>query len=304
MYNIYRKWSVACLLLLVAMVSIACMAEKMTQSTPEDTDSRRHIKLDGQDNFRDLGGYQTQDGRHVKWGVIYRAGQLSKLSDADITRLKELGIRTVIDFRGDDELQSRGIDRLPPDTRFIHLPIEIGSLLRMERQAVTSPSDAKDGSVSPGTISIEVMTERIMLEHANVYTTLIRELADAQNRPLLFHCTAGKDRTGVGGAVVLTLLGVPWETVREDYLLSNFYRREENQRELENLRAGMAKSRGIPLEEVDISSYEPMYVVSAEYIDAARDAAIRKYGSMENYISEGLGIPDETVAKLRKELLQ
>ncbi|MDR1728040.1 MAG: tyrosine-protein phosphatase [Acidobacteriota bacterium] len=305
MFEICGKWLLVGLFLPIALMPAACTAKKTAhvevgQQTGAD-DSQRQVKLDGQDNFRDLGGYRTADGRHVKWGQVYRAGQLSKLSDADVARLEKLGVRTVIDFRGEDELESRGLDRLPRGVRFLHQPIGLGSLLRVERQAAASPGG---GDAAPGAVSMQLMAERIMLEHTGEYATLVRELAAAQNRPLVFHCTAGKDRTGVGGAVVLTLLGVPWETVREDYLLSNFYRREENRRDLENLRANIAKGRGVAPEEVDVKPYERMYLVDGAYIDAARAAAVERYGSMENYIREGLDIDDGTVARLRAELLE
>ena len=147
-------------------------------------------------------------------------------------------------------------------------------------------------------------TQSIILNRTDVYAALIRELAEPPNRPLVFHCTAGKDRAGIGAAIVLTLLGVPWETVREDYVLSNYYRKDENERELKSIRDGIAGKQGIPPEKVDMTSFEAMFYVKPEYLDAARQGVIGKYGSMESYIREGLGISDEVVEKLRNELLE
>lgn len=258
----------------------------------------RHIKLDGQPNFRDLGGYRATDGRRVKWGQIFRAGQLNNLSDADLAKLKELKIRTVIDLRGASEAETRGKDRLPEGARGVSLPIDSTKLPKEEEEA--SPPGA---SVGRPDFMLRA-TRSIMLYRTDVYSALIRTLAEPDTRPLVFHCTAGKDRAGIGAAVVLTLLGVPWDTVRDDYLLSNYYRREENERELKSMREGLAKKQGIPPEQVDMTAYKAMYQVKPEYLDAAHDAVIGKYGSMESYLRKGLGISDEMIDKLRNELLE
>jgi protein-tyrosine phosphatase len=143
-----------------------------------------------------------------------------------------------------------------------------------------------------------------MLNRTKEYAALIRQLAKPQNRPLVFHCTAGKDRAGVGAAIVLTLLGVPWETVQEDYLLSNFYRRDANEKDLKSLREDIAKKKGIPQEQVDMTSYEAKFSVKPEYLEAAHKEAISKYGSMESYLRKGLGISDKMISRLRNELLE
>jgi protein-tyrosine phosphatase len=299
MSEVRRKLIFAILFLLSGAVPFALRAEQPLQNKPETKTGQRQIALEGQDNLRDLGGYQTTDGRTVKWGLIYRAGQLSTLSDADVVRLGELKIRTVIDFRGQSEVETRGKDRLPEGVRSISLPISAGSPPKTGKE--TSAPAAS--SVKGNDIMLDI-TRSIMLYQTDVYSALIRELAEPQNRPLLFHCTAGKDRTGVGSAIVLTLLGVPWETVREDYLLSNVYRKRENERDLNNIRNDIAKKQGIPPEQVDMSSYEPMFYVKPEYIDSAYQAVINKYGSMESYLRNGLGISDEIINRLRKELLE
>lgn len=257
----------------------------------------RQVKLEGQGNFRDLGGYRTTDGRSVKWGIIFRAGQLSRLTDADLSKLKELNIHTVVDLRGQSEIE-RGKDRLPDGVRHVSYPIDVGSLPKEEKESASSGSAA-----APVDFMLQA-TRSIMLYRTDVYAALIRELSAPQNRPLIFHCTAGKDRAGVGSAIVLTLLGVPWETVREDYLLSNTYRREENERELRNIRNDIAGKKGIPPEQVDMTSYEGMYYVKPEYLDAAYQAVIDKYGSMESFLRNGLGISDELINRLRSELLE
>jgi protein-tyrosine phosphatase len=294
-----RKKSFFILLLIAFSASpFACQSKQAVKELPEIKEHERQVKLDGQANFRDLGGYSTTDGRSVKWGLIYRAGQLNELSDADLSKLKELDIRTVIDLRGTSEAESRGKDRLPDGVRNMSYPIDVMSLPKEEEESI-----ATDSSFGRPDFMLQA-TRLIMIHRTDVYAALIRELAAPENRPLVFHCTAGKDRAGIGAAIVLTLLGVPWETVREDYLLSNFYRRDENERELGKMREDIAKKQGIPAEQVDMTAYESMYLVKPEYIDAARDAVIRKYGSMESYLHQGLGISEEMISQLRNELLE
>jgi protein-tyrosine phosphatase len=270
-------------------------ADQAPQGTRETATHERQVKLEGQNNFRDLGGYRTTDGRTLKWGLIYRAGQLNKLTDADLSRLADLKIRTVVDLRGPVEIE-RGKDRVPEGVRDVSYPIDVNTLPKKEQLAPAN-------SAAPPNMMLQA-TQSIMLNKTDVYASLIRELAAPQNRPLVFHCTAGKDRTGVGAAIILTMLGVPWETVREDYLLSNVYRKEENERDLKNIRDGLAKKNGLSPEQVDMSPYEPMYYIKAEYIDAARQEVIAKYGSMEDYFRKGLGIPNEMIQRLRNELLE
>jgi protein-tyrosine phosphatase len=294
-----RKKSFFILLLIAFSASpFACQSKQAVKELPEIKEHERQVKLDGQANFRDLGGYSTTDGRSVKWGFIYRAGQLNELSDADLSKLKELDIRTVIDLRGTSEAESRGKDRLPDGVRNMSYPIDVMSLPKEEEESI-----ATDSSFGRPDFMLQA-TRLIMIHRTDVYAALIRELAAPENRPLVFHCTAGKDRAGIGAAIVLTLLGVPWETVREDYLLSNFYRRDENEREIGKMREDIAKKQGIPAEQVDMTAYESMYLVKPEYIDAARDAVIRKYGSMESYLHQGLGISEEMISQLRNELLE
>jgi protein-tyrosine phosphatase len=283
-----------CLLLLSLIAApMTLQAQQATQLPSASEKLERQIKLEGQNNFRDLGGYRTKDGRAVKHGLIYRSGQLNKLTDADISKLEKLGIHTVIDFRGIAETEKRGKDKLPEGVHSLSLPIDFDSL----------PKDEEDTSAGPADFMLQA-TRSIMVHRTDVYATLIKELAEPENRPLVFHCTAGKDRTGVGAAIVLTLLGVPWETVREDYLLSNFYRREQNERDFAKIREYEAKRLSLPPDQVNMKPYEGLLLVKPEYIDAAHDAVIRKYGSMEAYLKKGLGISKGTIRKLRKELLE
>ena len=269
---------------------------------PPTASPERHVALDGQPNFRDLGGYETTDGRTLKWGQVFRSGELPRLSDADVAGLSELEIRTVVSFLTDKEIQARGPDRLPEGTNEVALPMEAGNLGDL-LAVVLEARRTGDFSEVPADINPDIH-RRLMVEARDDYAALLREIADPANRPLVFHCSHGIHRTGTATAILLSALGVPWETIREDYLLSNTYRQEEIEHRLAQLRDLHAENTGVTPEEVDTTNMDAFYILQGAYIDAALDQAVEDYGSMEAYIRDGLGITDEEVDRLRSQLLE
>ncbi len=261
----------------------------------------RQVALDGQSNFRDIGGYKTSDGRVVKWGEVYRSGELHKLSDDDLTVLANLGIRAVASFLTEDEISARGRDRLPAEVREIPLPIESGAVGELV-QVASEARKTGDFSKLPPDVNQEIH-RALVNEAPEQYASLLKEIADPANRPFVFHCSHGIHRTGTAAAILLSVLGVPWETIEEDYLLSNDYRSGEIERRLEELRQAAAKTLGIQPSEVDMTNMKAFYILEAAYIDAARDEIMREYGSMEDYIRVGLGLTEEDIHRLRDELL-
>lgn len=261
--------------------------------------SRRHVRLEGQRNFRDLGGYRAADGRSLRWGLVYRSGDLNRLSDDDLERLAGLRLRTVIDLRLPGEVESHGADRLPPGARSLALPIDSGDLSPVLHPAIM----AGDFSLIPPD-TLAGINRSLMMNRCREFSALLRLVSDPANRPLVFHCTHGKDRAGIGAAILLSALGVPWPTVRDDYLLSNVYRKQSNQKALAELRAMAATARGLSPGEIDMSNVEPLYVVSASNLDAAHEAIIDRYGGPDRFLREGLGWSDADLARLRDDLLE
>jgi protein-tyrosine phosphatase len=181
--------------------------------------AERKLPLEGPRNFRDLGGYPTQDGRRVRWGQIFRADSLADLSDADIAYLERLGLARVIDLRGELEALERP-NRLAGRAGFdyVRLPIGEGDL---------SPAEwaRKFEAGELGEIDASWLVRgyrRTLDERAARVGAVLRALA-ATKTPAVFHCTAGKDRTGVVSALLLLLLGVPREVVIGDYSLTALY---------------------------------------------------------------------------------
>ncbi len=269
---------------------------------PATAEPERHVALDGQPNFRDLGGYETADGRTVRWGEVYRSGELPRLSDGDVAKLEELEIHTVVSFLTEKEIEARGPDRLPEGVTEVALPMEAGNLGDLTA-VVNEARRTGDFSKVPADINPDIH-RRLVVEAREYYAALLREIADPANRPLVFHCSHGIHRTGTATAILLSALGVPWETIREDYLLSNTYRQEEIEHRLAQLRDLHAENTGIAPEEVDTTNMDAFYILQGAYIDAALEQAVKDHGSMEAYIRDGLGVTDEEVEELRSQLLE
>ena len=259
----------------------------------------RHVPLDGQPNFRDVGGYKTNDGHVVRRGLVFRSGELPRLSDEDVEELQRLGIKTVVNFLTDVETRSRGKDRLPDGAREISLPIETddGLAASIEKARKTA-----DFSSLPPSINPEI--HRVIVDDAQKqYASLFREIAST-DEPLVFHCSHGVHRTGSATAILLWSLGVPWNTVRADYLLSNKHRAEEVKERLAKLRTLAAKNKGISPDKVDMTNVEAFYILEGKYIDATRDEIIKQYGTINNYLAKGLGLTEREIQTLRERLLE
>jgi protein-tyrosine phosphatase len=259
----------------------------------------RRIELVGQDNFRDLGGYETSDGRRVKWRHLYRSGELSELSDDDVDKLADLGIRTVVDLRGETEVAKKGPGRLPPGATRTSIAIEPGDLSPILGPAFVTG----DFSVVPEDLLLQINREYVR-DWRHRLAALLHVAADPANCPLVFHCTQGKDRAGINAAILLSALGVPWETVVEEYLLSNSQRRVGAEAGLKTLRESAARQRGITPEEVDMSNIRGLFFVHTSYLGAAHDEITKEFGSVEAFIRDGIGWSDSDLRHLRDGLLE
>ena len=271
------------------------------EAAPVGAASPLAVRLDGQPNFRDLGGNKTTDGRTVKWGEVYRSGELPHLTDEDVAKLRDLDIRTVMNFLLPEESEMNGRDRLPKGTREVAEPIQgerAAELTLVVQQAI------KSGEFERLPPEMNPEFHRLLLnEGKDQYAALLREAADPSNRPLGVHCSHGVHRTGTATAVLLSALGVPWETVREDYLLTNEYRRDEVEATLAKIRTMTAEKRGVAPEEIDMVNSEAGDVLDGSYIDSTLEQAVADDVSRETFVREGLGISDEEVDRLRDQVL-
>ncbi|NUU23776.1 MAG: tyrosine-protein phosphatase [Streptomycetaceae bacterium] len=261
----------------------------------------RQVTLQGAVNTRDLGGFTTRDGRAVRWGLLYRSDALGKLTDADLPRLAALNLRTVVDFRGTQEIAHDGADRVPAGVAVVNTPVLDASgdaFTEAVTQAIATGDNAKLREVLGDGKATQMM---IQGGHSIVsgpaaragFAEALRRVADTGQVPLLFHCTAGKDRTGWMSALLLTVAGVPQDAVMADYLASNDYRRALN----EGLYAYL-RTRGI-----DPELLRPVMEQSPAYLQASFDEITARYGSLTGYLRDGLGLDARTIARLRNVLV-
>ena len=243
-------------------------------------------------NLRDIGGYRTTDGRWVKMGMIYRSDQLDRLSDSDLGAMGDLGLALVADLRTASE-RSREPDRLPAGAEHLVLDVAADShgLGGDMRQAMSLINTGKGAEMLT-----EANRDFVSLDSARTaYSALLGRIGAEDAGPTLYHCTAGKDRTGWATAVILTILGVPREMVMADYLASNDYLRAKNETIL-----AAASSASTPIARENL---EPVLGVRAAYIEAAFAEVDKRYGSFDRYVRDGLGLDDAAIDRLRTTLL-
>jgi protein-tyrosine phosphatase len=261
--------------------------------------NEREIALDGQNNFRDLGGHKTLGGRRVKLGRVYRSGELVELSDRDVDVLAELDVQTVIDLRGEQEALKKGPDRLPGGASLKAIPIEPGDLSPYLDQAFATG----DYSSVPSDLLQRINRDYIK-SWGHRLAEVLRVAADDRHHAIVLHCTQGKDRAGISAAILLSALGVPWEIVLQDYLYSNIQRAEQARLGLASLQKGAARRRKIPPADVDMAGIRGLFYVDASYLEAAKAEAREGYGSLAAFIREGIGFGDDEVRRLRECLLE
>lgn len=249
----------------------------MLMSNSQDL-SQRHIALTGATNFRDLGGYVGHMGRPVKWRKIFRSDHLANLSPDDLHQIQNLGVKRSFDFRGIQESQAQSYDW--PNIQRHSLSIEPTVVQRLQAQTLTgkplTAADALDAMQTTYRDFVKVDSRR--------FAELFEHLLERPD-PLLFHCTAGKDRTGLAAALVLSALGVSEPDIWRDYLLTNqLYKRN---------------STGVISLSPDVLKI--VWEVQESFLQASLEEIQSRYGNIQNYLSTELGMTP--AAKLRLQSL-
>ncbi|WP_127531783.1 tyrosine-protein phosphatase [Paenibacillus kobensis] len=251
------------------------------------TTAERKVNLQGAFNFRDLGGFKTTDGKSVKWGKLFRGEELGHLTASDQKYIQAMGIRTNVDYRTDAEVNAL------PD-----LVIKGINNVRTDEGNAGSTADLKtmiaSGVLKDEQSAVAMMAgfNKQMVDQPKFYVQLMELLNDPNNIGLVQHCTAGKDRTGLGSAIILLTLGVDEKTVMEDYLASNVYRAEANKKTIEGLKTQIK-------DENTIAAFTALMGVQKEFLQAAFDEMKAKYGSIDAFLEKGLGITKQERAKLK-----
>jgi protein-tyrosine phosphatase len=257
------------------------------------------VPLEGAVNVRDIGGYRSVYGREVIRGRLFRGDSLSQLTRPDHDRLEQLGLRIVIDFRTSGEILLSGPDRLPYDVELALLPVSGGDLGSIYELIASGDHDQQRRLLGGGrAASFMVEMNRAFVtdpRQREAFGAALRLMCAAEQLPLLYHCTGGKDRSGWMTAIVLTALGVPRELVLRDYLLSNdFHRTGYTKLRLDLVKTGIVR---------DPELLRPILELSPTYLGAAFEEADRRYSSFEEYLTHGLGVSDDLLAGLRRALL-
>lgn len=231
--------------------------------------------LDGATNFRDLGGYKGLDGRPVRWRRLFRSDHLGALTERDHAVLSGAGVRRVVDFRGVAERD--GTVARMPGAQVHSLPIEPTVVQRL-----SALLGAGHPLTPQETVAVMQQTYRgFARESAPRFAALFEHLL-ASDEPLVFHCTAGKDRTGFAAALILLALGVSRDEVMHDYLLTNSC-----------LRVAPGRHATVPPEILAV-----LYRVQEDFLHAAMDAVEQDHGSVDAYLAGALGLDAQRRARL------
>lgn len=287
----------------VSSVNWLAPAQDRYTFTFADTDGEqvvvrsRLLNLKGGRNFRDLGGYQTADGRTVKWGKLYRSGALHNLSGDDYAMLGELDIKTVVDFRGNEERaneqtkwQAGDINHLTWDYQ---LDFDTAGFQQLFANGEVTEKDMESVMAN--------LYPDLLNQQKSHYIAMFNELKSS-DAPLLFHCTAGKDRTGVAAALILYALGVEKEVIMQDYVLSEKILRPEDLMGGESP-SDKPDSTMAMLAKLPKPALKALMGTRESYLNAAFDEMVKQSGSIDAFLREELDVSDSDRARLRARLL-
>lgn len=267
-----------------------------TQLAAEERSAHRLLNFEGISNFRDLGGYPAADGRAVKWGKLYRSGHLATASNADLAGLAELQLASFIDFRSGAE-KTEEPNRLPDPASFalVEIPVLDEGNRNLFNEISTRIEEGTLGDFDPDLTMVQANRQ-----FADEFTPQFRQFVDtvleADGAPVLWHCTAGKDRTGFAAAVLLRILGVPQDIIMQDYLASSAPALESRRKELLMLRLFEGEETA--------DKIAVMLGVEPAWLEAAFEQIDTTWGSFDNYVAEGLQLSAADVQRLRANLLE
>jgi protein-tyrosine phosphatase len=266
-----------------------------TSATATATSPARALGLDGAPNFRDIGGYTTGDGHHVRWGEVYRSNELSKLTAADAARVDSLHIATVVDLRTDEERsRAPSVWTHEPANLYLSPKPTLAPVMHTILAEAGTPEGARSGLIE--------FYAHMPDDYRTEYAAMFHRIA-AGDLPMVVHCTAGKDRTGVAMALLLTAVGVPRETVVDDYALTE---------KLVPPAAGAAKApapvggavpAASPLSQLPEESRRALWRSDPQYIQSALDSMQHEYGSIDAYLERGLGLSRREIRAVRTNMV-
>jgi protein-tyrosine phosphatase len=237
--------------------------------------------LQGASNFRDIGGYRTAEGLRIKWGRVFRSDHLAGLTADDLAQLQRIGLTHSLDFRGVAECETTpyaiaGVSR-------VALNIEPSVIAKMQALVAQGIEPSTED-----TVELMCGTYRDFVnKNASTFGRFLKHLLE-EPTPQVFHCTAGKDRTGFAAALLMSVLGVDRTTIEQDYLLTNqLYRRDPN-----------IEGKG-PAHVMKV-----LWGVQPAFLHAALDTVDQQHGGMTAYLHGAIGLSTQDAAELRALLLE
>jgi len=251
----------------------------------------RLLRLQGGRNFRDLGGYRAADGRHVKWNMLFRSGSMYGLTEADYAALGKRGIRVVCDFRDTRERASE-----PVNWPAAHAPRILSDDYLLDSASYLPAGDMKSWTAEKARAAMIASYPGMLRRFHDQYRRMFTELL-AGHAPLAFNCSAGKDRTGVAAALLLTALGVPRETVIADYLLTNRYLDHRKM-------LASPASAASPWAHVPPDVMAAMSAADRRYIEAALAVLDRHPGGAAGWLRDEMGLSRADLIRLRNTYLE
>lgn len=268
----------------IARVVTSTSTPQTERMTVPPTDIRRCIDFAGAHNFRDLGGYPSSLGGETRWGRVFRAGGLDRMTADDLDRFAELGIAEVVDLRNGDERE-----HVPDPVASLHIPIMGAFMARRERPDFGALVEHDQGVAFMRDMNLG------LLDHASdEIGQVFRVIADAAGQPVAFHCTAGKDRTGLVAALLLEVLGVDRETVLDDFVLTEQYSgpKEESHGFRRMLELGVAP-------EAAAGAFGAPRSMMGDVLDVLDT----RYGGAERYLRGQAGVASDAIDALRTHLV-
>ena len=251
---------------------------------------QRHVDLDGPSNYRDLGGLPVTGGGSTRFGLVYRADRLCTLSEADLRRLQSAGIRHVFDLRSETEATDFP-DRLPAGAAYVRLPMTSDETF----QARTIYERIVDGHIkSYGEAEMVAGYVRILQNFGPSFARIVRQVA--RSEPVVIHCTAGKDRTGLAAMLLLDLAGVAAEHVVADYALSSQRRPsfQHDHTEAKSLRP-LLEDQGL-----DPARFAPLWEARPAVMSATLEQLHDRWGGAAGYLADaGMDVVGLAAARAR-----
>ncbi|MTG97871.1 MULTISPECIES: tyrosine-protein phosphatase [Myroides] len=254
-----------------------------TSQNPVQLSSSK-LTLEGQTNFRDLGGIPNKEGVPIKEGIIFRSGQLNDLTYQDIKLLGELNLTSVIDFRSKQEVSLQP-HKLPNcTTNAIHLPITPGKITPSSIEKIVVSGDVE--GANEYLLSIY---RQLVLENQKEYRLFFEQLINNQGTPTLFNCTAGKDRTGFAAVLFLSALDIERELIYEDYLKTN----HSVQTMINQLSAVYQLEH-----ENQKQAFNDMMTVKEAYLNEIFHIIDKEYSSIDHYLTKQLKVDKEKIQSI------